>query len=601
MILKQKIKILTLFSIIILVISYSVYNEVTLKPFDFKEIESNIYRFQTYDTELNSAIVFSHSRYKLLENYDLINDYLLLLKERWLALKKISDSIEDETLHRLLIELDASLKVKSNLIKTFQEDNIILKITVLHFTDLLSRIVEATPETQATTPNLPDKSAQELTELTNTLYRDMLVYVNTSNPNLKISLHTTLEKLNALPDPSPDLVNGLFYANLILANDPKVEYLVKEIFNVKTMETLNKINAEFRSEFDIYLRQANINRLLLYLFSFILLCLLIWAFTQIRSTIRQLNSEVTEKQRAQENLRLVNQDLENRVKERTAQLTAKNKDLKKTLDQLQETQEQLVLQEKMASVGMLTSGIAHELKNPLNFVNNFSETSIDLIKDFKKELIDFYKNPSEPAKVSLSSLLNDFEVNSKKILEHGHRANNIVENMLLHSSLTQTSKEKTGINKLIEAQFDLAYYNYLSKNKDFKINLIKKLDPHVGSLDLVPQSMGRAILNIIMNAMYFLQKKEQLYPNVFVPEIILHTEKTATHIIIKIRDNGLGISAEHTLKIFEPFFTTKPTGEGTGLGLSITYDTIVKEQGGTLQVQSEKGEYTEFIIFLPCP
>ena len=594
----KKVKISLLFFSIIGVIAYTIYNEITLKPFNFEEVENNVYRFQTYDAELNEAIVLA--RYGILEQYDSINYSVSSLEERVQDLRRISAKIKNDHLHDLLANLTSSLHTKRDLVEQFKEDNTVLKIAILHFSNTLSKLIESQTHEEVVEACLSGQFSYELTDLTNTLYRDMLVYVNTANPNLKNSLISTVTKLRTLQEASPELLNGLTYADLILINEPKVEQIAKQIFNVKTMNALSDLNSEFRRDFDKYLKQSNINRILLYVFSAILLCLLIWAFRRIQSTIGQLNAEVIERKRAQEDLRLVNQGLESRVNERTQQLTDKNKDLEKTLKKLKNTQEQLVLHEKMASVGMLTAGISHELKNPLNFVNNFSEASVDLIKELKTELNIFLTTPSEKAKIALDDILDDLGTNAEKILEHGKRADKIVENMRLHSQDTPASKENTDINKLVEEQIDLAYHNCLAKNKDFKVAIIKNLNDDVGSLTLIPQTMGRAILNIAMNSMYYLEKKAALNTTTFEPELMISTSKTANMIVIKIRDNGMGIPETNTRKIFEPFFTTKPTGDGTGLGLSIAYDTIVKEHGGEISVKSQEGEYTEFAIHLPC-
>lgn len=594
----KKIKLSLVFVSIITVIAYTIYNEITLKPFNFEEVENNVYRFQTYDAELNEAIVLA--RYGILEQYDSINYSVSSLEERVQDLRRISVKIKNDHLHDLLENLTHSLHTKRDLIEQFKEDNTVLKIAILHFSNTLSKLIESQTHEEVVEACLSGQFSYELTDLTNTLYRDMLVYVNTANPNLKNSLISTVTKLRTLQEASPELLNGLTYADLILINEPKVEQIAKQIFNVKTMNALSDLNTEFRRDFDKYLRQSNVNRILLYVFSAILLGLLIWSFRRIQSTIGQLNAEVVERKRAQEDLRLVNQGLEDRVQERTQQLTDKNKDLEKTLKKLKNTQEQLVLHEKMASVGMLTAGISHELKNPLNFVNNFSEASVDLIKELKTELNVFLATPSEKAKEYLEDILNDLGTNSSKILEHGKRADKIVENMRLHSQDTPASKESTDINKLVEEQIDLAYHNFLAKNKNFKATIIKNLNDDVGFLTIIPQTMGRAILNIVMNAMYYLEKKSENNSTDFEPELMISTSKTVKNIIIKIRDNGIGIPETNARKIFEPFFTTKPTGEGTGLGLSIAYDTIVKEHDGEISVKSQEGEYTEFVIHLPC-
>lgn len=590
MLLRKKIQTLFLFFSIIGVIFYSLYNEFTLKPFDFEQVEKHVYRFQTFDAELNEAVVLS--RYGLLEQYDPINSSLTSLEERMQELEKIASTLQNDELHAFLIKLRTTLQIKTDLVEQFKKENASLKIDILQFSKTLSKIIEAQSHEEVVESCLSGQFSYELTDLTNTLYRDMLVYVNSSNPTLRHSLTNTVTKIRTLQETGPDLLNGLLYADLILTNLPSVETLTKQIFNVPLIAALTDVNTSFRAQFDEYLNKANFNRILLYLFAALLLCLLILAVKRIQSTISQLKA-------TQEDLRLVNQGLEDRVKDRTQQLTAKNKDLKKTLKKLKSTQEQLVLQEKMASVGMLTAGISHELKNPLNFVNNFSEASSDLIKDLKSDLTQFYSAPSDKLKNDIDEILVDLDINTSKILEHGKRADKIVENMRLHMQSGSAAKATIDVNKLLEEQIDLAYHQTLAQNKDFQVSIIKNLDTHVGKMSLIPQTMGRAMVNIMMNAMFYLQKKQSLASDAFQPELIITTQKMTDKIVIKFHDNGMGIPEKNLRKIFEPFFTTKPTGVGTGLGLSIAYDTIVKEHGGDIRVNSAEGEFTEFVIELP--
>jgi signal transduction histidine kinase len=588
---KNKIKFSALFFSIIGIICYTVYNEMTLKPFDFDIVENNIDRVQANDVNVNQSVVLA--RYGLLDQYDSINNSLDSLQRRINDFDNLSINIKNSTVSTLIRNLKTALQTKRDLIEQFKTDDAILKVAILHFSNTLSKIIESESHEEVVESCLSGQFSYELTELTNRLYRDMLVYINTVEPDLKTSLLSTAAKLRTLQETTPELLNGLVYADLILKYEPVLDSTVKKIFDVQTMSALDELNEEFKNVFDGYLQKANVNRIILYLFSAILICLLILAFRRIQSTIEQLKA-------AQEDLRIVNQGLESRVKERTQQLTDKNHDLQQTLEKLKTTQEQLVLQEKMASVGMLTAGISHELKNPLNFVNNFSEASVDLIKDLKDDFNRFYDTPSEKVKNDIEELLTDLDLNASKILEHGKRADKIVENMLLHSQSTLASRESTDVNKLLEEQMDLAYHNILAKNKDFRVNIVTHLDSQVGEISLIPQTMSRAILNILMNSLYYLQKKEAFMRGSFTPEIIISTRKVANKIIITLHDNGMGISESNIRKIFEPFFTTKPTGEGTGLGLSIAYDTIVKEHGGDIRVNSKEGEYAEFIIELPC-
>ncbi len=281
--------------------------------------------------------------------------------------------------------------------------------------------------------------------------------------------------------------------------------------------------------------------------------------------------------------------LEDKVNLRTTELQVKNIELTKTMDNLKTTQRQLVQSEKMASLGQLTAGIAHEIQNPLNFVNNFSELSVDLITELQE-------NNSPDDQKELTETLKQ---NMEKINFHGKRADSIVKGMLQHSRTSTVEKQPTDINKLVEEFLNLAYHGMRSKDPGFNCTLEKHLGKDVPSIKIISQDISRVILNIFNNAFYAVDERIKSGESNYIPKVSITTERKSNNIFIKIKDNGCGISKELKDKIFNPFFTTKPTGQGTGLGLSISYDIIVKGHDGDLTVDSVKGEFTEFTISLP--
>ncbi len=281
--------------------------------------------------------------------------------------------------------------------------------------------------------------------------------------------------------------------------------------------------------------------------------------------------------------------LEQKVVERTSELNKTNNELTATLGNLRATQDQLVQSEKMASLGQLTAGIAHEIQNPLNFVNNFSELSVDLLQ----ELEDI------PDAAQKKIIVGDLKQNLIKIVHHGKRAESIVKGMLMHSRSDTVEKQPRDINTLVEEFLALAYHGIRAKDTAFNCEIEKSLTPNLPSVNIIPQNIGRVLLNIFNNAFYAVDEKKKSSANEYRPTVSIKTKKENNRIVISIRDNGKGISSETKDKIFEPFFTTKPTGQGTGLGLSISYDIIAKGHLGELKVDSQSGEFTEFIISLP--
>jgi ligand-binding sensor domain-containing protein/signal transduction histidine kinase len=284
------------------------------------------------------------------------------------------------------------------------------------------------------------------------------------------------------------------------------------------------------------------------------------------------------------NLRRQNQLLEEKVENRTTEL-------KKSLHDLQETQKQLIQSEKMASLGELTAGIAHEIQNPLNFINNFSEVNTELIAEMKEEI---EKGNMEEVK----ALANDISDNEQKITHHGKRADGIVKGMLQHSRTGSREKEPTSINALADEYLRLAYHGLRAKDKSFNATMKTDFDESIGMINIITQDIGRVILNLITNAFYSVTEKKKQVGDGYEPTVSVSTKKINGKIEIRVKDNGNGVPQKVLDKIFQPFFTTKPTGEGTGLGLSLSYD-IIKAHGGELKVETKEKEFAEFIIILP--
>ncbi|MBS1531480.1 MAG: GHKL domain-containing protein, partial [Bacteroidetes bacterium] len=273
-------------------------------------------------------------------------------------------------------------------------------------------------------------------------------------------------------------------------------------------------------------------------------------------------------------------------------IKAARKRAEDALTELRATQNKLIQSEKMASLGELTAGIAHEIQNPLNFVNNFSEVSAELSDEMEEELS---RGDTEEA----MAIANDIKQNLEKIRHHGKRADGIVKGMLQHSRASSDVKEPTDINKLADEYLHLAYHGLRAKDKSFNAELTTHFDEQLPKVNMVPQDIGRVILNMINNAFYATQQKAKANSNSYKPEVTVATCIKDGQVVIKVKDNGNGIPEAIKDKIMQPFFTTKPTGEGTGLGLSLSYDIVVKGHEGKIDVDSKIGEYTEFIVSLP--
>ncbi len=285
------------------------------------------------------------------------------------------------------------------------------------------------------------------------------------------------------------------------------------------------------------------------------------------------------------------------LNEKNVQIAAHRDDLDRTLTELQATQNQLVQREKMASLGELTAGVAHEMQNPLNFVTNFADLSVELVAELAEALAA--EPLSAGGKPGIEQLLQDLTQNQAKIHHHGRRADRIVKSMLEHSRTSSGQREPTDLNALAEEYLRLAYHGWRAKNKDFNAKLTTDFAPRLGLVQAVPQDLSRVLLNLLTNAFYAVAAKSKQVGEAYHPEVCVQTRRLKNTVQVRVRDNGNGIPGDVRAKIFQPFFTTKPSGEGTGLGLSLSYDIVTKGHGGTLTVESQEGEYTEFTIGLP--
>ena len=276
---------------------------------------------------------------------------------------------------------------------------------------------------------------------------------------------------------------------------------------------------------------------------------------------------------------------------------ARTRELATSLENLRTTQDRLVQTQKLASLGQLTAGIAHEMKNPLNFVNNFSGVSAELVDELREILKEASFN--ETRRGEITELMDTLRSNLDKVVEHGKRADGIVKNMLLHSHQGSGEHRPVAINSLIEESLKLAYHGARAEKQNFNIMVDQSLDPAAGEVDIFPQEITRVLLNLISNGVYATRDKAASDGENYKPTLSASTKSLGDRVEIRIRDNGIGIPSEVKDKIFNPFFTTKPAGEGTGLGLSISHDIIVKQHGGSIEVDTKPGEFTEVRVVLP--
>jgi len=345
------------------------------------------------------------------------------------------------------------------------------------------------------------------------------------------------------------------------------------------------INSSFHDEWNNYFDTAIV-------FS------IIWFFAMFFITRKQRKDMEVEQLKAVEREKEFQQSeilkakLEIQVAERTAEILGQKEELQKALDKLKITQAQLIQSEKMASLGELTAGIAHEIQNPLNFVNNFSEVSSELLDEMNEEIV---KGDFEEVK----NIASDIKKNLEKINYHGKRADSIVKGMLQHSRTGNTIKESTDINKLADEYLRLAYHGLRAKDKSFNADLITDFDSSLPKINVFAQEIGRVLLNLFTNAFYATHQRQKKSEESYKPTVSVTTAFKDNVVEITVKDNGVGIPKAIKDKIMQPFFTTKPTGEGTGLGLSLSYDIVVKGHGGSISIDSRENDYTVFTILLP--
>jgi two-component system NtrC family sensor kinase len=354
-------------------------------------------------------------------------------------------------------------------------------------------------------------------------------------------------------------------------------------------QLIQNLAPDFFDKIDTYFETAEF-------FAFIWAISVWWTGRKQKKALDAERLKALEKEKEFQMSQALKAQLEIQVAERTAALTRQKEELETTLSELKATQSQLIQAEKMASLGELTAGIAHEIQNPLNFVNNFSEVSNELIEEIEEERSKKQEARDEEL---IDEILRDIKENLGKIAHHGKRADGIVKGMLQHSRTGSGQKELTDINELADEFLRLSYHGLRAKDKSFNADFKMDFDASLPKVNIVSQDIGRVLLNLINNAFYACGNSEYKMKNPELkPTVTVSTKKLGKKIQITVSDNGPGIPEDIKEKIFQPFFTTKPTGQGTGLGLSLSYD-IVKAHGGELNVESAAGKGTHFVITLP--
>jgi signal transduction histidine kinase len=269
------------------------------------------------------------------------------------------------------------------------------------------------------------------------------------------------------------------------------------------------------------------------------------------------------------------------------------------LRELQMAQASLVHAQKMAALGQLTAGIAHEIKNPLNFVNNFADLSIELLDELKESAAQMIGPPDSNKRAEIVETIEMLTGNLKKIVEHGYRADGIVRSMLQHSRGSSEDWQATDLNALVEEALNLAYHGARAQDQSFNVALERDFDRNLPPVEVVPQELTRVLVNLIGNGFYAVNKRSREGDGTYRPTLKVTTRELGESVEVRVRDNGIGIPLENRDKLFQPFFTTKPTGEGTGLGLSISHEIVTQQHGGTITVDSEVGDFAEFTVRLP--
>jgi len=394
---------------------------------------------------------------------------------------------------------------------------------------------------------------------------------------------------------TPWIAHAMFFVIIYLSLTRKefkptisIVYAIIPLVAINFLEDVVRlISINFFNNWEDYFKTAGI-------FASIWLVAMLIINRKQRKALEKERLKTAEKDKEVKITESLKEALEVQVAERTQALTLQKEELQHTLNELNATQSQLIQSEKMASLGELTAGIAHEIQNPLNFVNNFSEVNAELIDELTQEL--------EKGKIEEAiAIAKDIKDNEQKINHHGKRADAIVKGMLQHSRSSTGIKEPTNINELADEYLRLAYHGLRAKDKTFNASMKTDFDVSIGTINIIPQDIGRVVLNLITNAFYAVTDKKKNLPEgtIYDPVVTVSTKKEKGKIKIKVHDNGNGIPSKVIDKIFQPFFTTKPTGQGTGLGLSMSYDIVTKGHGGELKVDTKEGVYTEFVIILP--
>lgn len=588
------------FITLIIVVIVTIYYLSELRPFRYEGYENNINRMQRYNAELNAAVV--QARFGDLREYDVMVRALGGMHEVLSELRSNIDKYPNAAVNERLLNLEIGVSAKEEMVDSFRRINPILINAVRHFSIILEPIIDSEQNNQLIEGCSVQDYRPLLIDRANNLFRGMLLYVTQNYEDQ--ARHTYLTNLVTEIEKAPQKLQGieqvLIYAHKILQLQPIVKKLDDELLEFPISNKILNLFEAYHQVEESYTAGIKTYHIVLYALAFILLVVLRWAFSRLRGTVNILHIEVARKIKAEKELAETNRQLEQRVADRTRELTVKNQDLNQALGELKDAQDQLIMQEKMASVGMLTTGIAHEIKNPLNFVNNFSDISVELVTELNQELETNKEKFSADSLGLIQDIITDLKTNCAKIKEHGVRADNIVKNMLLHSQEAGVEKEMVDIKNLMEDNIQIALESFRSTHGKFDIKLEKNFDPNMEKILAAPQGIGRVFIYLIDNALYALRERQLKSPPDYQPTLAISIQQQAQNAIIKIRDNGTGIPKKSLDKVFEPFFTTKPTGKGnTGLGLSICYDTVVKQHKGDLRVASVEGEFTEFTVTLP--
>ncbi len=573
------------------------YYRTELQPFQYANYDSLISLFQKHDAELDEAIV--QTRFGLLKHYDAVNDALTGMKHTTEKMQVQLTAFPHENINPKLDQLISTFENKKRLTEKFKRLNPMLRNAIHDFSSLMGTIIENEAHLELIESCFDAEYRYSLIDKVNTLFKGVLVYTSAPNEAHRQNMLALIKEIREQPETLDNLERALTYGALVLDKQPALNALNLKILNVPIVSELEELGSAYKGSFDDYNDGLAQSRLFLYGLSILLLIVLHFAFKRLQDAVKKLQVEIKLKNTAQDELAESNRELEQRVADRTRDLATKNSDLNQALGDLEEAQDQLIMQEKMASVGMLTTGVAHEIKNPLNFINNFSDISVDLVDELKEELEAHQEKLGKEGASYINEILDDLKTNCSKIHTHGQHADNIVKNMLMHSQESGVQKEMVNVNALVEDNINISIRAAKSQNERFSLTVERNFEQNLDEILIAPQSIGKVLAYLLSNSYYAVEEKVKTSPDL-VPLIKVTTYKEGDNLIIKIWDNGTGVPKESLKKIFEPFYTTKPTGFGnTGLGLSICYDTVVKQHKGDLSVKSTVGEFTEMTIKLP--